>query len=168
MNSKEEEWLLSIIEQMFYFTDQDEQHQILAIAKSVLDGERTDLPDIQMFFNRKDFIYQAFAANIEEDTSFYYEPFLTFRLREYGELLIDCVEMAIDEYMLEQDYQNMLENCRQHLRKTVPKNEYLYIVHDESFTIYDHQFRELTREEIMYLLKRSLCLKRVSTLGYHD
>ncbi|TSB48018.1 putative sporulation protein YtxC [Alkalicoccobacillus porphyridii] len=164
VNSKEEEWLLTIIEQMFYFTDQDEQHQILSIAKAVLEGERSDLPDIQMFFNRKEFIYQAFAANIEEDTSFYYEPFLTFRLREYGELLIDCVEMAIDEYMLEQDYQNMLENCRQHLRKTTPKVNCLYIVHEDTFTIYDQQFRELTKEEILYYLEEELVFEEGADL----
>ncbi|MCM2675249.1 putative sporulation protein YtxC [Alkalicoccobacillus plakortidis] len=156
INSKEEEWLLSIIESMFYFTDKEEQYQILSIAKLILEGDKQDLPDIQLFFNRKEFIYRAFATNIEQETSFYYEPFLTFRLREYGELLIDCVEMAIDEYMLEQDYQNMLENYRQHLRKTPPKVSHLYVVHDEVFTLYDSQFRELTKEEILFYLEEEL------------
>ncbi|MDQ0208080.1 putative sporulation protein YtxC [Alkalicoccobacillus murimartini] len=156
IDSKEEEWLLSIIETMFYFTDKEEQFQILSIAKLILDGDRQDLPDIQLFFNRKEFIYRAFATHIEQETSFYYEPFLTFRLREYGELLIDCVEMAIDEYMLEQDYQTMLENYRQHLRKAPSKVNHLYIVHDQVFTIYDSQFRELTKEEILFYLEEDL------------
>ncbi|WYP25482.1 putative sporulation protein YtxC [Alkalihalobacillus sp. FSL W8-0930] len=156
INSKEEEWLLSIIETMFYFTDHEEQYQILSIAKRILDGDIDDLPDIELFFNRKEFIYQAFATNLEQETSFYYEPFLTFRLREYGELLIDCVEMAIDEYMLEQDYQHMLENYRQHLRNTPAKVSRVYIVHDQVFTLYDDRFRELTRDEILFYLEEDL------------
>ncbi|WP_088103781.1 putative sporulation protein YtxC [Halalkalibacter urbisdiaboli] len=160
INTREEEWLLDIIETMFYFTDPEEQQQILTIARSILEGDRTDLPSIQPFFNRHAFIYDAFAKHLEEDTTFYYDPFLTFRLREYGEMLIDCVEIAIDEYMLEQEYQNMIEDYRQYVQYKKPKMDLLYVVYDGQFSFYDTHFRKMTREEILYHLQEELVFEQ--------
>lgn len=160
ISTKEEEWLLDIIETMFYFKDVEEQKQILAMATSILEGDREDLPQMKPFFNRRAYIYDAFAKHLEEETTFYYEPFLTFRLRDYGEILIDCVEMAIDEYMLEQEYQNMIEEFRQHVQMNRAKIDVLYIVHNEHFTFYDEHFRKLTREEILFYLQDDLIFEQ--------
>jgi putative sporulation protein YtxC len=163
ISTREEEWLLDIIETMFYFTDKEEQQQILTIARSILEGDRTDLPSLKPFFNRHSFIYEAFAKSIEENTTFYYEPFLTFRLRDYGEMLIDCVEIAIDEYMLEQEYQNMIEDYRQYVQYKKPKMDLLYIVHDGTFSFFDKHFRRVTREEILFHLQEELVFEEVDT-----
>ncbi|GAE28305.1 hypothetical protein JCM9140_4520 [Halalkalibacter wakoensis JCM 9140] len=160
ISTKEEEWLLDIIETMFYFHDEEEQEQILTIARSILEGDRNDLPQMKSFFNRREYIYSAFSSHLEEDTTFYYEPFLTFRLRDYGEILIDCVEMAIDEYMLEQEYQNMIEDFRQFVQFKRPKLEMIYIVHDETFTFYDEHFRRMTREELLFHLQDDLVFEQ--------
>ncbi len=161
IHSKEEEWILDIIESVFYFHDEEEQQQILTIAKSILEGDRDDLPALLSFFDRHEHIYQAFAKNLSEDTVFYYEPFLTFRLKSYGEMLIDCVEMAIDEYMLEQEYQNMIESFRQHIKQHKPKYEEIYVVHEQgTFTFYDSTFRKVTQEEIMFYLEVDLIFEQ--------
>ncbi|GAF67047.1 hypothetical protein BTS2_3955 [Bacillus sp. TS-2] len=156
IGSKEEEWILDIIENIFYFRNQEEKEQILTIALSILEGDREDLPAMFPYFDRFSYIYQTFAQSLEEGTTFYYEPFLTFRLKEYGELLIDCVEMAIDEYMLEQEYQNMIENFRYYLKNTPAKYERIYVLHDRNFTFYDSNFRKITQEEILFYLEVDL------------
>lgn len=160
ISTKEDDWLLDIIETMFYFTDEEEQQQILTIARDILEGDRSDLPSMKPFFNRRAFIYDAFAKHLEEETTFYYEPFLTFRLRDYGEMLIDCVEIAIDEYMLEQEYQNMIEDFRQYVQSKRPKFELVHIVHEDTFTFYDEHFRRMTRDEILFHLQRELVFEQ--------
>lgn len=75
IQTKEEEWLLDIIETMFYFHIEEEQQQILTIARSILEGDRKDLPSLRNFFDRYAHIYDAFAKNIDPDTTFYYERF---------------------------------------------------------------------------------------------
>ncbi len=134
IETKEETWMNEIIETIFFFTDEEEKTQILEIARSILEGDRKDIPNITPFFQRDAYIYNAFSASIEQETNFYYEPFLTFRLKDYGEMLIDCVEIAIDEYLLEQEYQNMLENFRYFLQNEKPKCEAVHLVYDGSFT----------------------------------
>ncbi|MED1563888.1 putative sporulation protein YtxC [Alkalihalobacillus alcalophilus] len=161
IRSKEEEWILDIIESVFFFHDEEEQQQILAIAKSILEGDRDDLPALLPFFDRHEHIYQAFANSLDEETTFYYEPFLTFRLKSYGEMLIDCVEMAIDEYMLEQEYQNMIESFRQFIQNEQAKYELIYVVHDnQKFTFYDSTFRKVTQEEILFYLEVDLIFEQ--------
>lgn len=160
ISTKEEVWLLDIIETMFYFTDEEEQQQILTIARSILEGDRDDLPQLNQFFNRREYIYEAFANHLEEETIFYYEPFLTFRLREYGEILIDCVELAIDEYMLEQEYQNMIEDYRHYVKQERPKIDLVYVVHEEKFTFYDEHFRQMTKDELLLVLKDELVFEQ--------
>ncbi len=156
IRTKEDGWLLEIIETMFYFTDEEEKQQILAIAHSIIEGERFDLPALKHFIDRRAFIYKAFADHLSEETAFYFEAFLTFRLREYGEWLIDCVELAIDEYMLEQEYQNMIEDFRQHIQTHPSKYPLIHLVCDKGYTFYDEYFRKMTREEILFHLEGAL------------
>jgi putative sporulation protein YtxC len=164
IKTREDDWLLDIIETMFYFTDEEEQQQILTIARSILEGDRNDLPSLVPFFNRYAYIYDAFANSLEEETNFYYDPFLTFRLREYGEMLIDCVEIAIDEYMLEQEYQNMIEDFRQYVQCKPQKFEVIYVVHDEQFMFYDKHFRKLAKDEVLYHLQEELVFEEAIEL----
>jgi putative sporulation protein YtxC len=156
IKTREDDWLLDIIESMFYFTDEEEQQQILMIARSILEGDRNDLPSLVPFFNRYAYIYEAFANSLEEETNFYYDPFLTFRLRDYGEMLIDCVEIAIDEYMLEQEYQNMIEDFRQYVQTKPSKYNEIYVVHDGTFSFYDQHFRKLAKDEVLFHLQEEL------------
>lgn len=160
ISTNEDDWLLDIIETMFYFTDEEEQQQILTIARSILEGDRSDLPSLKSFINRRNYIYHAFAKHLEEETTFYYEPFLTFRLRDYGEMLIDCVEIAIDEYMLEQEYQNMIEDYRQYVGCKPAKLDLVHLVHDGAFTFYDEHFRLMTKQEILFHLQDDLVFEQ--------
>lgn len=156
ISTKEDEWLLEIIETVFYFTNEEEKHQILTIAQSILEGDRDDLPAMKSFLNRRSYIYDEFAKHLTEEANFYFEAFLTFRLRDYCELLIDCVELAIDEYMFEQEYQNMIEEFRHYIRSHRSKYSIIHVVCDEGYTFYDEHFRELTKEEIFFHLKQEL------------
>ncbi|WP_247747150.1 putative sporulation protein YtxC [Alkalihalobacillus sp. BA299] len=156
IETKEEDWLLEIIESMFYFKDPEEQEQILSIACEIINGYRDDIPSISCFRERENYLYEAFASNIDEHTTFYYEPFLTFRLKDYCEILIDCVEIAIDEYLLEQEYQNIVESLRNYLKSAPKKMKELHLVYDGHFSFYNSSFRKISREEKEHFLEEAL------------
>lgn len=159
IQEKEDEWLLEIMETMFYFTNEEEKRQILTIAQDIIEGERPDIPKNNYFLDRRSFIYNAFAEHLDEGANFYFEAFLTFRLREYSEWLIDCVEMAIDEYMLEQEYQNMIETYRQYIRTKPAKYPLIHIVYDGCYTFYDEHFREITKDEFLFHLDEDIVME---------
>lgn len=156
ISTKEEHWMNEIIEKIFFFTDPEEKIQILAIARSILEGDRLDIPNITPFFQRDSYIYEAVSDNLEMGTTFYYDPFLTFRLKRYGEMLIDCVEIAIDEYLLEQEYQTIIENLRYFLRTESSKCEVVHVVYNGAFTFYDKNYQKLSRNYISANLEEHL------------
>ncbi len=156
IDTKEEDWLLDIIENLFHFKDPEEQEQILSIACEIINGDRDDIPAIYCFSERENYLYEAFASGIDAHTTFYYEPFLTFRLKEYGEILIDCVEIAIDEYLLEQEYQSIVENLRFYLKTAPMQMKEIHLVYDGQFSFYNSFFEKISKEEKEFFLEDAL------------
>ncbi len=158
--TKEEEWLLDIIENIFFYENEEEQSQILAMAKSILSGERLDLPNVTKLFFTEKIIDDAFAGFLTRDCNFCYDSFLTFRLRGYLDKLIDCVEMAIDEFQLEQEYQNLVESFRYYLKKRLPKLNCVHLVIDKEIFFYDEYYEPLSKEVLETYLDRDIMFEK--------
>lgn len=150
--------LKDILRNIFLYKDEDEMEQIIGIARSILEGDRDDIPSLRPYYERASYIYDAFAKGIDTETTLYYEPFLTFRLKDYAEMLIDCVEIAIDEYVLEQEYQNLVENFRYYIKSQEKRMDKIFLVHQKDrFIFYDGSFEKITKEKKRdYLVKHLL------------
>jgi putative sporulation protein YtxC len=153
---KEDQWMLSLISNLFYFKDFEEQQQILHIAQSIIDGERSDIPNISPMTPRETFIEEALKEFLQQSVSFSFESFVKFRLRKYHDRLLQYVELAIEEYKLEQEYQNFIQNLRDFVRDREPKLTNIHLLHDQQFIFMDDQMCEMTREEIVKLIDRKL------------
>ncbi|MCH1627303.1 putative sporulation protein YtxC [Ferdinandcohnia quinoae] len=160
IQNKEDEWILSMIETIFYFTDYDEKKQILEIAKSLLDGNSPDIPIVPDSIPREQVIAEILSGFLKEPISFSFESFLKFRLRSYTENLLHIVELAIDEYKLEQEYQAFVQGLRDFTVDRESKLEQIHILHDGHFTFYNNQFLEIAREELIKLIDRKLILRQ--------
>lgn len=156
IESKEDILLLDIIDNIFFYDDREEQTEILAMAKSILSGERLDLPNVTKLFSTEQLIYGAFMDFLTRDCKFCYESFLTFRLKGYLDKLIDCVEMAIDEYQLEQEYQNLVESFRYYLKSRSPELTCIHLVIDENYFFYDKFFQLISAEKLANYLDRKI------------
>ncbi len=155
---KEDSWLLSIIENDFYFTDYEEQYQILQIAHALIEGQYEDIPESKDLVSREELLKSSLLEFIEDPISFSFESFVKFRLREYGEQLYKIIELAIDEYKLEQEYQNFIQNLRDFTAERKPKLEKLHILHDEQFLFFNESFIEMKQSEMIKFIDRKLVL----------
>lgn len=160
IQNKEDGWILSMIETIFYFSDYEEKKQILEIAKSLLDGNSPDLPEIPDFVPREAIISEIVMEFLKEPISFSFESFLKFRLRSYTDSLLKVVELAIDEYKLEQEYQTFVQGLREFTVDRESKLDQIHILHDGQFTFYNNQFMEIAREELIKLIDRKLILRQ--------
>jgi putative sporulation protein YtxC len=161
IETKEEEWLLEIIEGTFYFKDEEEQDQIMLIAQSLLEGEKMDIPKIKHFPPREQLISEALVVLFKPNTSFSYESFLKFRLKSYFKQLLQYVELAIDEYKLEQDYQDFVHQLRHYVIGRVPLFSTIHVVHRTYFEMYNEHYYCLKEDEIDKLVEQSFKSKRV-------
>ncbi|MFC0297279.1 putative sporulation protein YtxC [Geobacillus jurassicus] len=158
----EDRLLLSIIANVFYFRDVEEQQQILALAHSFLDGERRDYRKSAAFAaSRTAMLRDAFASFLRDGLSFSFSSFVTFRLKPYMERLQHYVELAIDEYKLEQEYQNFVQMLRDCLAVRAPQWPSLYLVHDPpQFIFYDSERRQLSADEVKQAVDRHLVVSQ--------
>ncbi|MBD8068928.1 putative sporulation protein YtxC [Bacillus sp. PS06] len=152
----EDSQLLSIIESDFYFTDVEEQHQILQIAHGLLGGQYDDMPQLEELKAREEVVAEALQEFMRTTISFSFESFIKFRLHNYTEKLLKIAEMAIDEYKLEQEYQNFIQNLRDYTFDRSAKIDCLHIYHDEHFYFYNDSFTELKYSEITRHIDRKL------------
>ncbi|WP_161568319.1 putative sporulation protein YtxC [Anaerobacillus alkaliphilus] len=160
VETKEDAWLLDIIENIFFYENEEEQSHILVMAKSILAGERLDLPNVTKLFSTEKIIEDAFNTFLTRDCNFCYDSFLTFRLRGYLDKLIDCVEMAIDEFRLEQEYQNLLESLRFYLKKRLPRLNCVHLVIDKEIFFYDEFFQPISDEKLETFLDREIVFEK--------
>ncbi|MDQ0161107.1 putative sporulation protein YtxC [Bacillus alveayuensis] len=152
---KEPKLLLSIIKEKYYFTDEDEQQQILHIAQSIMDGEYEDIPKAQKFESRDRYLYAAFQSFLHPDLSFHMDSFIMFRLHTYLKKLTEYVELSIEEYKLEQEYQNFIQTLRDYVIRKEPKIENLHILHEHSsFIVYNDTWEKLSRQELKQYIDR--------------
>lgn len=157
---KEQEVMLSIIQNHFYFEDHEEQQQILHIAQSIIEGDRSEIPQIQKFQHRETYLKEALQQFLRPNLSFSFHSFFTFRLQDYLKRLQRYVEVAIEEYKLEQEYQNFIQTLRDYITVTASKLDAVKIHHDEQFTIYNRAGIEMSENELKQYIDTSFIKKQ--------
>lgn len=148
----ERTWLHEILTDTFYYEDEDEMTAIVSLFYLIMNGKRADLPNAKSIPSRQGLIEDAVNSLLEDsfkkELSFSFDSFLKFRMKEYRECIATYIEMAIDEYKLEQDYQSFIENLRSFLVRKKPMMSVLHIVYTNKPVFYDERFRLIHEEQI--------------------
>ena len=77
------------------------------------------------------------------------------------ERLQHYVELAIDEYKLEQEYQNFVQMLRDCVASKQPKLSVIHLVHQPpSFLFFDEKLCEITAGELKQLIDRNLIISQ--------
>ncbi|MDQ1144795.1 putative sporulation protein YtxC [Bacillus sp. SORGH_AS 510] len=156
-NTKRDNWFREILCDQYYFTDMEEQQQIIDIIYSILDGQREDLSVFLKEINdESDLIRTAIDEILQDHVTFSFDSFVKFRLRSYLQALESYIEIAIDEYKMEQEYQMFVHMLRDFLVNREPKMNTLHLLFDEEITFYNEHFVEIKRGELTRLIDRKL------------
>lgn len=153
---KRDDWLRNILAESFYYTESEEQDQILDIIYSVMEGNRKDLAPFMEGAEEPGIVKKAINEILDERVSFSFDSFVVFRLKSYFEQLSNWVEVAIDEYKMEQEYQVFLHTLRSFLKGRKPQMPYLYLVIEENMTFFNQEFTEMKRSELFKTIDRRL------------
>ncbi|WP_042459592.1 sporulation protein YtxC [Neobacillus dielmonensis] len=153
---KRDDWFHEILSNQFYYKDTEEQQQILEILYSILEGQREDLSVFIKDTNEDPKIKEAIEQIFHDQVSFSFDSFVKFRLRSYLQYLERYVEVSIDEYKMEQEYQMFVQMLRDFLVGRAPKTDILYLLLDEEITFYNKQFDEIKRSELTKMIDRKL------------
>ncbi|MDN3018426.1 putative sporulation protein YtxC [Paenibacillus sp. BSR1-1] len=153
---KRDDWFCDILKNQYYYEDQEEQQQILEIIYSILEDQREDFKGLLKETSEEPKIKEAIEQIFQDNVSFSFDSLLKFRLRPYLQLLESYVEISIDEYKMEQEYQMFVQMLRDFLANREPKMDVLHILFDEEITFYNEQLVEMKRGELTRLIDRKL------------
>ncbi len=149
-------WLEQIIRERFYYQECEEITDIVDIALSIIEGQ-TEIQSPDCFWdNEKEVVKNGLHSILQANTSFSFHSFSKFRLKGLNEKLLEFVELAIDEYKLEQDYQNFIHFLREFMHAQKPKASVLHVLHKDSVEFYSESFEKLEKREIIKQIDRKL------------
>jgi putative sporulation protein YtxC len=157
-----EEKTLPVLEQIivgkFFYREREEIEAIIEIASSIIEAERARNQD-EAFSTEKRLIEEGLQSILAGKVSFSFDSFTTFRLKSFQHTLEKYVVKAIDEYKLEQDYQNFIATLRDCLQGQESKLRKLHLVNRDGFHFYDQKFSKLDRPKINSMIDRRLLAK---------
>lgn len=153
---KRDDWFKRILKENYFYEDPEEQQQIMDILYSILAGEREDLAVFLIKTNEEPKITEAIDQIFRDNISLSLDSFVKFRLRSYLTVLENYIELSIDEYKMEQEYQMFVQTLREFLKHKEPKTRILHLIFDEEITFYNADFEEIKRGELTKMIDRKL------------
>ncbi|MBU7593808.1 putative sporulation protein YtxC [Metabacillus halosaccharovorans] len=156
---KEQHLIMNMLKELYYFSDEEEQQQILHITQSIIEGEREEIPNVQKLAPREHFVKEALEEFLRPDLYFTYSSFQKFRLQKYLSSLRDYVEIAIEEYKMEQEYQNFIQSLREYLCENESKIPRVHLVYDKEYVIYNENKCLISDEDLKTLIDKEFVYK---------
>ncbi|MCZ8519350.1 MULTISPECIES: putative sporulation protein YtxC [Paenibacillus] len=115
LHEEERALLRSMIKQEFSYKRDDEVEGIMAYCDRMLGANGTPAPEVphtaaydKAYSRRKEKIAEEIKDFLQEHTTLNLEGLLTFRLRAYREELKEIAEYAVDEFVMDQQYQEFI------------------------------------------------------------
>ncbi len=143
----EKKWMEHQLRSKYFFQDQDEIAEICEVARSIGDGDKVDVPGAERYSERKKLLLEAAISCIEHGGTISFDSFVRFRTGPYRTLLAALIGEAIDEYKLEQEYQNFVEALRVLLKSRATLTKRVALVFDGSYHLYDMTGEVLTENK---------------------
>ncbi|GAB6926792.1 hypothetical protein JCM10914A_07750 [Paenibacillus sp. JCM 10914] len=142
---KEQEIATRLMFSEFEFDDAEEAQRILQWFLTLLSKEEGTSGDFWQSRRRKltEGIYQC----LTEAPDLNLDGFLTFRLQAYEQELREMAEYAVDEFMLDQQYEEFVSLLKYFVYFQEPKMPLVHVIHkgDEEFLLLDGNLRPVDR-----------------------
>ncbi|WP_459499168.1 putative sporulation protein YtxC [Bacillus sp. C1] len=157
---KQSEWIHTILKDKFFYEEQEECHQILHMAYAILNGQQKGVARELTRNQMEARIMSSLKGWLCDPLSFSFSSYTRFRLRTYREMVHRLVEVAIDEYKMEQEYQMFIEMLRQQVGSRKSRLSCIHLVFDESFIFYDEKGMRLKEEKLVQYIDEELLTKQ--------
>ena len=145
-----------VIRERYLYEDEDEISQIAEMALLMWDGEVAYCGNHLLPEQIKKRVRILLEEVVEKRINFSFQSLWNFRLRDTHDLLVSLVGLAIDEYKLEQDYQEFIFILRGMIEQRNPQVEEIHLVYQEEFQFYNRSFQPISKQDILKAIDRKL------------
>lgn len=156
LKTKLHDWFRMILKEQYYYADEEEQRQIVDIIYSILEGHRVDLASVLKDASLSKHLEEAIKEMYEHHKIFSLDSFLKFRMRPFLNRLEKYIEVSIDEYKMEQEYQMFIQTLRDFLSSREAKVSRLHLAMKDEVTFFDESFVEIKKSQLTEMIDRRL------------
>ncbi|MCA1063651.1 putative sporulation protein YtxC [Rossellomorea sp. AcN35-11] len=151
------EWCESVLREQYFYEDIHEINQILEILSEMRMGERPELMDLIGEWDEAGYVHGSLELLLEGKSPISFDSFSKFRLKELQERLMKMMDLAIDEYKMEQEYQMFVHMLREYLESREGKMNTIHLYSSGyDFRFFDEEMKELTRQELTKVIDKRL------------
>lgn len=144
----EEKLLSRIINTNYCYFSSVEKRSILELSLKIVKNEDKNLVNSLFQVHRRNVIVRRLIEYLENSESIILEGFVNFRLKDYIKDLEEVVEKAVDDFLMEREYNEFIKLLKYFVDIQEPKFEVIHVLisYDGKYVLLDEKHREITNE----------------------
>ncbi|MCW3491187.1 putative sporulation protein YtxC [Dethiobacter alkaliphilus] len=127
MSEQSVPYLGDILSHYYFYFPSDERREILALAHKHYENERVKDGGGQVYSE----VLEQMRGFLEGSRYFNLHGFIVFRLRIWLELLRKCVDNAVNDFLLEKEYQEFIKLLKYFVALQEPKMDLIHVTANE-------------------------------------
>jgi putative sporulation protein YtxC len=150
INQWESSILKKITKTNYYYLSPEEKENVLIKAKKILEAVSNNGEDNYLLYrlNRKSKILHKVLDYLSQNNSINIDGFINFRLQDYLEDLSHVIEQAVDELLLEKEYQEFIMLLKYFVDIQEPRLEKVHVLllPSGSFQLFDDNNKSINNQ----------------------
>jgi len=144
----EEKLLSRIINTNYCYFSTGEKKNILELSLRIVKNEDKNLVNSLFQVHRRNVIVRRLIEYLENSESIILEGFVNFRLKDYMKDLEEVVEKAVDDFLMEREYNEFIKLLKYFVDIQEPKFEVIHVLisYDSKYILLDEKHKEITNE----------------------
>ena len=158
-----------IVNSDYFYFDGKEKNMIYRNCYELLDDSNSN-----DFVIRKERIFSCLQNYILENKFFILDGFVNFRLFEYNSLIEECVDVAVNKFIIDKEYKEFIELLRGYIKSQKARTDTIHIIYSNSEPIlmdenknvlfYDNQFEHAKYLSDITFSSKDYCLNALLNL----
>jgi len=144
----EEKLISRIINTNYCYFNLDEKKDIFELSLKIVQNDDKNLVNSLFQVHRRNVIIRRLIEYLENSDSIILEGFVNFRLKDYLKDLEEVVEKAVDDFLMEREYNEFIRLLKYFVEIQEPKFEVIHVLvgYDSKYVLLDEKHREITNE----------------------
>lgn len=153
----------------FFYFDNKEKSVIYKNCYELLDDN-----DNYEYEIRKEKIFRCLVEYISEHKFFILDGFVNFRLFEYNSLIEECVDSAVNQYIIDKEYKEFIELLRGYVSSQKNRTDTIHVIYSktdpilmdekQNVLVYDNQFEHPKYLSDISFSSKDYCLNALLNL----
>lgn len=125
----EEKLIYQILNYNYFYFDEYERIQICDNCMNTIENDYMEVAENRKNINRKQMIQKALLSFIQESKSMILDGFVNFRLKEYMSYLDNIVDTAVNQFIIEKEYNEFINLLKIYIDSKPAECDILHLIY---------------------------------------